>query len=158
MAAVQVKSVGTGFEMDGVVQPVKQATIAAQTGGRLISMPVKTGDRVRAGQLLATIDDSETQTGVQRSQAQIAQTQAEMRNSQLNLDRTRDLMRQGFVSAAALDNADAQLKGATAARDQAVAVAKQASLANAYTRVTAPFDGWVLQTEAEADSERTAEN
>ncbi len=150
VAAVQVKSVGTGFEMDGVVQPVKQATIAAQTGGRLISMPVKTGDRVRAGQLLATIDDSETQTGVQRSQAQIAQTQAEMRNSQLNLDRTRDLMRQGFVSAAALDNADAQLKGATAARDQAVAVAKQASLANAYTRVTAPFDGWVLQTEAEA--------
>jgi RND family efflux transporter MFP subunit len=48
-----------------------------------------------------------------------------------------------------MDNADTLLKGATAVRDQATASAKQASLANAYTRVVAPFDGWVLQTEAE---------
>ncbi|MBP9147385.1 MAG: efflux RND transporter periplasmic adaptor subunit [Rhodoferax sp.] len=150
VAAVQVRSVGNGFEMDGVVQPVKQATVSAQTGGRLLSLTVKTGDKVRSGQVLATIDDSETQTGVQRGQAQIAQAQAEMRNAQVNLDRTRELLRQGFVSAAALDNADTQLKGAAAARDQAAAAARQAGLAQAYTRVTAPFDGWVLQTEAEA--------
>jgi RND family efflux transporter MFP subunit len=150
VAPAQVKSVGSGFELDGVIQPVKQSTISAQAGGRIATLLVKAGDKVRSGQLLATIDDRETQTGVQRSQAQVAQAQAELRNAQANFDRTRDLQSKGFVSAAALDTADSQLKGALAGRDQAGAGAKQSALAQGYTRVTAPFDGWVLQTQVEA--------
>ena len=147
---VQVKAVGTGFELDGVIQPVKQSTISAQADGRIATLVVKAGDKVRAGQLLATIDDREAQTGVQRSQAQVAQAQAELRNAQANFDRTRDLQAKGFVSAAALDTADSQLKGALAGRDQAGAGAKQSALAQGFTRVTAPFEGWVLQTQVEA--------
>ena len=145
----QVKSVGAGFELDGVVQPVKQSTISAQAAGRIVTLNVKAGDKVRAGQLLATIDDREAQTGVQRSQAQVAQAQADLRNAQANFNRTRDLQSQGFVSAAALDTADTQLKGALAGRDQAGAGAAQSALAQGFTRVTAPFDGWVLLTQAE---------
>ena len=77
VVAVQSKAVGSGFEMDGVVQPVKQGTVSAQASGRLVTLAVKAGAQVRAGQLLATIDDRETQTGVQRSRAQVAQAQAE---------------------------------------------------------------------------------
>jgi RND family efflux transporter MFP subunit len=146
----QLKSVGIGFELDGVVQPVKQSTVSAQAGGRIATLVVKAGDKVQAGQLLATIDDRETQTGVQRSQAQVAQAQAELRNAQANFERTRDLQAKGFVSAAALDTADSQLKGALAGRDQAGAGARQSALAQGFTRVTAPFDGWVLQTHVEA--------
>ena len=150
VAAAQVKSVGVGFELDGVVQPVKQSTVSAQAGGRIATLVVKAGDSVRAGQLLATIDDREAQTGVQRSQAQVAQAQAELRNAQSNFERTRDLQAKGFVSSAALDTADSQLKGALAGRDQAGAGARQSALAQGFTRVTAPFDGWVLQTHTEA--------
>lgn len=146
---VQARSVGSGFELEGVVQPVKQATVSAQAAGRIASLSVKAGDVVRAGQLLATIDDREAQTGMQRSQAQVAQAQAELRNAQANFDRTRELQTKGFVSAAALDTADSQLKGALAGRDQANAGVKQSALAQGYTRVTAPFDAWVLQTQAE---------
>lgn len=146
----QVKSVAIGFELDGVIQPVKQSTISAQAAGRIAALLVKAGDKVRAGQLLATIDDRETQTGIQRSQAQVAQAQAELRNAQANFERTRDLQTKGFVSSAALDTADSQLKSALAGRDQAGAGAKQSALAQGFTRVTAPFDAWVLQTQAEA--------
>ena len=146
----QVKAVGTGFELDGVIQPVKQSTISSQAAGRIATLNVKAGDKVRAGQLLATIDDREAQTGVQRSQAQVAQAQADLRNAQANFNRTRDLQSKGFVSAAALDTADTQLKGAQAARDQAGAGAAQSALAQGFTRVTAPFDGWVLLTQSEA--------
>lgn len=146
----QVKLVGVGFELDGVVQPVMQSTVSAQAGGRIASLLVKAGDKVRAGQSLATIDDREAQTGLQRSQAQVAQAQAELRNAQANFERTRDLQAKGFVSAAALDTADSQLKAALAGRDQAGAGAKLSALAQGFTRVTAPFDGWVLQTHAEA--------
>jgi len=146
----QLKSVGTGFELDGVIQPVKQSTVSAQASGRIATLVVKAGDKVRAGQVLATIDDRETQTGVQRSQAQVAQAQADLRNAQANFERTRDLQSKGFVSKAALDTADAQLKGAMAGRDSAGAGAQQSALAQGFTRVTAPFDGWVLQTQVEA--------
>jgi RND family efflux transporter MFP subunit len=148
--AAQVQAVGAGFELDGVIEPVKQSTISAQAGGRIGSMLVKAGDKVKAGQLLTTIDDRDALTGVERSQAQVAQAQAELHNAQAQFDRTRDLQSKGFVSAAALDTADSQLKSAKAGRDQAGAGAKQSALAQGFTRVSAPFDGWVLQAQAEA--------
>src|SRR5665647_325620 len=70
----QVKAVGTGFQLDGVVQPVKQSTVSAQASGRIGSLLVKAGDKVRAGQVLATVDDREAQTGVQSSQAPVSYT------------------------------------------------------------------------------------
>jgi RND family efflux transporter MFP subunit len=150
VALVQIRSVGTGFELDGVVQPVKQSTVSAQASGRIARLLVKAGDKVRAGQVLATIDDREAQTGVQSSQAQVAQAQAGLQNAQANFERTRDLRAKGFVSAAAVDSADAQLKAALAGRDQAGAGARQSALMQGFTRVTAPFDAWVLQTQVEA--------
>ncbi len=149
-APVQLKAAGASYALDGVIQAVKQATVSAQASGRIAALNVKAGDRVRAGQVLASIDDREAQVGVTRSQAQIQQAEAELRNAQAQLDRTRDLQRQGFVSKAALDTADTQFKAAQAQREQALASGRQASISQGFTKVTAPFDGWVLQTLAEA--------
>lgn len=147
---VQARTIGSFYELDGVIQPVKQSTISAQAAGRIASLTVKAGDKVRAGQLLATIDDRETAAGLQRSQAQINQADAEMRNARANYERTKDLQSKGFVSKAALDTAEMQHKGAIAVREQATASALQSSISQGFTRVTAPYDGWVLQTHAEA--------
>ncbi len=150
VAQAQPRSVSSGFELDGVIQPVKQATVSTQASGRIATLLVKAGDRVKAGQLLATVDDRETQTGVARSQAQVTQADAELRNAQANYQRTRELQSKGFVSQAALDVAESQFKAAKAGRDQAGAGAAQSALAQGFTRVTAPFEGWVQQTLAEA--------
>lgn len=144
------QAVGTGFELDGVVEPVKQSTVSAQASGRVAALAVKAGERVRAGQLLATIDDRESQAGLQRSQAQAAQADAEWRNAQANARRTRELQSKGFVSRAALDTAETQLKAAEAGRAQAGAGVRQSALAQGFTRVTAPYDGWVLETQTQA--------
>ena len=138
------------IELDGVIQAVKQSTVAAQAAGRIVAMPLRVGDKVRAGQLLATIDDREAAAGLQRSQAQINQAEAELQNAKTNLERTRDLQEKGFVSKSALDTAQTQLKGATAMRDQAAAVALQSGISQGYARVSAPYDGWILQTHSEA--------
>ena len=143
---VRGQAVSTGFEMDGVIQPVRQSTVAAQASGRVVSLAVKVGDRVRSGQLLLTIDDRELVAGVQRSRALVSQSEAELRNAQLHLERTRELQAKGFVSKAALDTAENQFNGAQAGKEQASAGARQAALAQGFTRVAAPYDGWVLQT------------
>jgi RND family efflux transporter MFP subunit len=147
---LQSKAVGSSYQLDGVVQPVKQSTVAAQASGRVSSLLVKAGDHVKAGQILAVIDDRETLVGVQRSQAQINQADAEVRNARANLERSRDLQGKGFVSKAALDSAVEQFNIASAARDQATAGSRQTALAQGFTRVTAPFDGWVMQTHVDA--------
>ena len=147
---VGAQSVTTGMEMDGVVEPIKQSSVSSQASGRVSALLVKAGDLVKAAQVLATVDDRETQTGVQRSQAQLLQSDSEMRNAQLNLARTRDLQAKGFVSQAALDTAELQFKSAQAGRDQAGAGARQSALAQEFTRVTAPYDGYVSDTLVQA--------
>jgi RND family efflux transporter MFP subunit len=152
VTTVAVQSSGTmgSYVLDGVIQAVKQSTVSAQASGRIASFSVKSGDKIRAGQVLATIDDREAQVGVQHSQAQINQADAELRNAKAQMERTRDLQSQGFVSKAAFDTANTQYQSAQAQSDQAQAIARQSRIAQGFTRVTAPMDGWVLQTFAQA--------
>jgi len=144
------KSVSHFNDIDGVVEAVMQSTLSSQIAGRVLSLNVKAGDRVKAGQVLATIDDRETQTGVLRSQAQLQQIDAELKQLQIALKRTQDLKTQGFDSAAALDLAEAQYKAAQAGRDSAGATTQQAKVAQSFSKITAPYDAWVLETSAQA--------
>lgn len=147
---VHSSAADSDYVLDGVVQAVHQSTVAAQASGRITRFAVKAGDRVRAGQVLVSIDDREAQVGVQHAQAQVNQAEAELRNAQAQLERTRNLQGQGFVSRAALDMADTQYQAAQAQRAQAAAAARQSGLTQGYARVTSPLDGWVLQTFAQA--------
>ena len=144
------KSVANYISIDGVIEAVMQSTLSSQIAGRVLSLNVKAGDRVKAGQVLATIDDREAQTGVLRSQAQMQQSDAELRQLQIALKRTQELKTQGFVSTAALDLAEAQYKAAQAGRESAGAVTAQAKITQSFSKVTAPYDAWVLETSAQA--------
>jgi RND family efflux transporter MFP subunit len=143
------KSVANYNDIDAVVEAVMQSTLSSQIPGRVLSLNVKAGDRVKAGQVLATIDDREAQTGVLRSQAQMQQSDAELRQLQIALKRTQELKTQGFVSSAALDLAEAQYKAAQAGRDSAGAATAQAKVTQSFSKVTAPYDAWVLETSAQ---------
>lgn len=144
------QTVGAGAAFDGSLQAVRQAVLSAQASGRIATLSVKAGDRVKAGQVLAVIDDRATQAGVAQAQAGLAQADANLANAKAAYDRTRELRAQGFVAQAALDTALAQYKAAQAGTAAARAGQTQASVAQGFTRLTAPWDGWVLSTHAEA--------
>jgi RND family efflux transporter MFP subunit len=154
--SVQVVTVQSGeatggeFILDGSLQAVRQATVAAQLGGNVLQLAVKAGDRVRTGQTLARLDGRDAQAGVDRSQAAVSQAEAEARNAQLHVERTRELRRQGFISQAALDQAETQARAAQAGVEQAQAGRAQARLASGFSQVVAPFDGVVLATHLDA--------
>ena len=150
VGVVTARAVGQGIELDGVLQAVKQSTLSAQASGRITQWLVKAGDRVNAGQLLAVIDDRVSQAGVNQAQAQMAQADAQLANTRAQFARTQDLHAKGFVSKAALDVAESQFKSAQAGATGAQAGQTQTQLAQGFTRLTAPYDGWVLTTHAEA--------
>jgi RND family efflux transporter MFP subunit len=116
------------YATEGVVQAVRQSTIAARLQGRVLQVLVRAGDGVEAGQLLLRIDDRELTQGVAAQQAQLAAAQAQLANAEAELTRTRELVAQRFMSAAALDQRESQ---ARAARAQVAAL--QAALATAST-------------------------
>ena len=136
--------------LDGTLQPVRQATLASQVGGNVVTLAVKAGDRVRAGQLVARVDEREAQAAVLRSEAGVAQAEAEARNARLAAERNRELRAQGFVSQAALDQAETQYKAAQAGVQQAQAGRSQATLQRGFSTINAPFDAVVLATHLEA--------
>lgn len=138
-------SAGT-HQIEGTVEPIRQATVAAQTPGTVLSFTVKAGDVVRAGQVLAQVDARQAQASLAQSDASMAQAQALAHNARLQLDRTRELSAKGFVSGAALDSAQAQWQAAQAGLQAAQAGRQQAALQRGFTQVTAPFDGVVLAT------------
>ena len=63
-AAAEATPVGTGVTIlaDGVLQAAQPALpLAFETGGRLLAVHVRTGDRVEAGDPIATLDDAHAQ-------------------------------------------------------------------------------------------------
>lgn len=149
---VVVQAAGSvrSLELDGTLEPVKQATVAAQVGGNVLSRSVKAGDRVKAGQVLARIDERSSAAGLAQSDAAVAQAETQLRQARTDLNRTKELRTQGYVSQAAQDNAETMVKAAEAGLAQAQAGRSQAALARSFTSVTAPFDGLVLATFVEA--------
>jgi RND family efflux transporter MFP subunit len=143
---VQAGRAGRHLDMDGAIQPVRQATVSAQTAGNVLALHVKAGDRVQAGQALVRLDARVAAAGVAQSDAGLAQADANLRNTRTQLDRTRELRGQGYVSQSALDNAENQFKAAEAAVAQARAGRSQAALAQGFASVHAPFAGVVLAT------------
>lgn len=143
-------SAGAALEFDAVLQPLHEATVTAQIGANVLALRVKAGDTVRRAQPLVRLDDREVRANSARSEAAVAQAQAELRNTQQALERNRELRKSGFISQAALDGADNQYRGAQAALGQSQAARAQAAVALGFAEIGAPFDGVVLATHVQS--------
>lgn len=144
--AVQAGGPARSLELDGTLEPIRQATVAAQVGGNVLALAVKAGDRVKAGQALARIDERSAAAALAQSDAAVAQAETQLRQARTDLNRARELRAQGYVSQAAQDNAETAVKAAEAGLAQAQAGRSQAALARGFTTVAAPFEGLVLAT------------
>jgi len=144
-ATVDLREVDEVYAADAVIESVRMATVSAQISGQLTQLYVDAGDRVKRGQLLARIDAREADAQVATAGAQVARAEAALAQAQLEHDRTRSLVAQNFVSQAALDKADAELKTARAALDAARAGTTQAATGRSYAELRAPIDGVVTR-------------
>lgn len=149
VVVAEVTQIGQGSDWDGVLQPVRQSTLAAQTQARVLAVKVRAGDRVRAGQLLVSLDNREAAAGVAQASAQEAQVQAALDDARATHARSKRLFAQGFISQAAMDGADAQLRQAEAQRAQAGAGSTLRQVASTYSSLVAPYDGVVTAVHVE---------
>jgi RND family efflux transporter MFP subunit len=144
-AVAQRRVVPTYYVADAAIEAVRQATVSAQIAGQVTHFFVDAGDRVKRGQVLARIDSRDVDAQAAAGSAQVAQAQANLAAAQLSYDRSANLVQQNFLSQAALDKADAELKTARAGVEVARATQAQSSTARGYSEVRAPIDGVVTR-------------
>ena len=113
--------------VQGQLEPRRRVSLRAETGGRVVALPVTKGARVRTGDLLVRLAEDDRRS-------QIARVQAELDSQSLQVDGHRKLKQQGL-------QAEANLKAAEAALAAARAQLDRLQLDLSRTELRAPFDG-----------------
>jgi len=136
--AIEITQSAVG-SLEGLIDP----TIAAEVAARVIKVHVSPGQRVKKGQLIATLDSTEFNLQRNEAQAEVARIQALLNNQTKIVERDQALVNKNFISQNAVDTDIAQQN--VLKEQLAGAKARVASISNmgSKTAIYAPTDGVV---------------
>lgn len=129
----------------GKVQPETKVQISARISAEIIKLPVKEGDRVEKGQLLAELDRERLEAQVDQAKSNQKSAQASLKKAHADFTRVQGLFDRKLSSQADLDAAEASLLLAESEVERSNAYLKQANDDLAKTRLISPMDGTVTQ-------------
>ena len=132
-----------GVALSGPIKAVRSAAVKAKVAGELQGLSVREGDSVKAGQVLARIDNTEGLARVRQASEQADAAQAQVAIAQRQRDNNQALVNQGFISRTALDTSLANLDAAQATHKAALAAVDLARKGLADTELRAPIAGQV---------------
>lgn len=125
--------------------PNDDVRVSALVPGRIAELNVAEGDRVKAGEVVAKLDDRSYRSQLQQAEAGEQQTKANLENAQLARTRDEDLFQRGIVARKELEDARTQESVAAAALKQADAALEIAKLQVARCVIVAPLNGAVAK-------------
>jgi len=134
-----------GIAISGKVEALQTAQLSTRLMGTITRMYVKTGDRVRRGQTLASISSQDISAKRAQTNAAILEAEANVKNAQKDFDRFTNLYNKQSASAKELDNVTLQYNAAKARLEAATQMKNEVNAIGAYSTITAPFDGVVTQ-------------
>jgi HlyD family secretion protein len=149
--------------LTGSVRARNQIEIFPEISAPVTEVLVNEGDRVREGQVLVRLRDTEIRerlnqamSGLQIAVAQVRQAESNVMQAESNLRRVRSLADRDFGTAAELERVEVELESARASlqlaiaqRDQASSVVSERRTALENTEIRAPISGVVGQRNAE---------
>lgn len=147
----------------GYVTARRRATVSSKVTGRVLEVNVEEGMAVREGQVLARLDDSTLRAGLELARAQLAAARQAVPESEARLDEARRVQARrqrlgsdGLITAAELDQADADVNSLVARiaalREQVVVAERQVALQQTAlddTIIRAPFTGVAISKDAQ---------
>jgi RND family efflux transporter MFP subunit len=153
----------TLLNASGYVVADRQSAVASKVTGRLVFLGVEEGSRVKAGQVIARLENRDTAAARDRAlqnvsvaRSNLEQARAELDNTALDYERKQALVAKGTIARSAFDAAEARYrtaKASVAALAAAVRAAQaaweEASALYDYSNIRAPFDAVVLTKNAD---------
>ena len=159
-----IKSGGeASHTFSGTAQSSKEAKLSFKVNGTINNIPVKVGDRVRQGQVIATLDAidysvqyDQSVAQLKSSQTQIKSAEAQLISSKSTFERVEKLYENNSVPLSEFEQAKTGYEAAQSQYNAAVAqvTASQKQVESAknqvsYARLTAPFSGVVTAVNVE---------
>ena len=138
-----LQSLPSWFTVEAEIEAVNQATISAQTSGRVQSIEVDVNDYVQTGDLIIQLRNKQQKAAVAQATAGLNQAQALSDDAQSQLKRATPLFEQGSVSKGQFDTIKANAASAAAQVKASQALLAQAQEQFSYTQIRAPYAGIV---------------
>ncbi|WP_426230409.1 efflux RND transporter periplasmic adaptor subunit [Pararhizobium sp. DWP3-4] len=139
-----------GAEITGEVMARVQTELSFRIGGRILERRVEVGSHVKAGDVLARLNDTEQQADVSVARAAQESAQAVLAQRTLAFNRARTLLQSGAIPRSILDDAQQELLSAQAALEASEAALAMAEDALSYTALKATADGIITARGIEA--------
>lgn len=129
-ATVITKEIPIEIKTFGNVQAHSSIQVKAEVGGNLVRVHFRKGQSIKAGDLLFSIDSRSYKAALDQANANLARDRALEKNALINAERSKELLKQGFISRSDDDTAQANAGSLTA-----VVKADEAAIVNAKLQV-----------------------
>lgn len=142
--------------LTGQIQSRHESNLSFRIGGKLVERTVEIGQRVKANDLLARLDDQDQQNSLRAAESEVSSARAAVEQSRAQEERQRALLANGFTTRVQYDNAQRRYAQAEADLDSAEAKLRTAQDNLSYTELRADRDGVISGKAAEAGQVVTA--
>ncbi|RVC75107.1 MAG: efflux RND transporter periplasmic adaptor subunit [Mesorhizobium sp.] len=150
---VRSEAITASVSATGTVAAWQEATIGAEESGlRLTDVLVAEGDHVKAGDVVARLDDSLLKAQLAEQKAAVAEAQATLESAKSAAARADKLLASNAISAETAEEKTTAVKTGKAGVDQAQAATERLQAELDRTTIRAPFDGIVSSKPAVAGS------
>jgi RND family efflux transporter MFP subunit len=136
----------------GSTQPEQQSVISSKVSGRIVKLFVDIGFRVKKGQVLAKIDDTDYRNNFERAKAELERIKAQLELAKINYERAENLIKTKSIAQAEYDNAKSNYQSLLAAYETAKKNLEKAEIDLNETNIVAPYDGIVVEKRADIGS------
>ena len=147
--AVEQVDLELKIRVTGEVINDRRVTLTALVDGQVIRVDAAMGDRVEAGQVLASMDNRAADARLQRAEAYLKQVEVQLEQARQRYRRVDQLARSGSVSDEQLEEARLNQEAVSALRDLARADLRLARVETEWQQVRAPFDAVVVDKSTE---------
>ncbi|MFM7200171.1 MAG: efflux RND transporter periplasmic adaptor subunit [Myxococcota bacterium] len=143
--AAMLREIAPRVVITGNIRPENEVDIVTKTAGRVIAVKVKLGDKVKAGEVLALLEQDIAIQQVKQARGALEAAQANLMNARRSNESAEALGKENSISENQLIASRAGLKGAQAGVMQAEAALALAQENLENTRLTTPIDGVVTK-------------
>lgn len=134
----------------GVLEPTDITTLSFEVAGKLEEFNLQVGERVKKGDLLARLDNTQFEADVESGEAAVAEAEALLDQAKDNLARKTTLLKTRATTRVSVDDAETDVRTRKASLTQAERSLDNDRKELTKTTLHAPFDGIINSVDAES--------